>query len=91
MWTPWKNKTGLSKAMGTLATVASIATVSCGVNWAILIAWSASPNSEAFATAGVIEAVALFISVAGLILLPIIRWLSKTFTTPNPPENKDQS
>jgi hypothetical protein len=38
MWKPWRNKTGLAKAAVILTTLLSIATVSCGLNYALAMA-----------------------------------------------------
>lgn len=66
-----------------------IALASCGVNWIVVMSGYVNPTSEAFATVSVIEAAVLAISLAGLILLPVIKWLSEKFTT-NAPTNKDE-
>jgi hypothetical protein len=72
---PWKGKTGLAKAAVILTTILSIATVSCGLNYALAIT---AMNSEwaisvLFVTAYA-ELAAMAASAAGLVVVLAI-WL----------------
>lgn len=81
MWIPWRNKTGLSKAAAILATTLSIATVSCGLNWALAMASSTTPWARwalgFLVIAGWAELVVMVASVVGLLIVLVIWLVSK--------------
>jgi hypothetical protein len=76
MWLPWRNKTGLAKAAVILTTILSIATVSCGVNFALV---TASMNSGwatgVLIVAAYAELAAMIASSVGLLVVLVI-WLA---------------
>jgi hypothetical protein len=73
---PWKGKTGLAKAAVILATILSIATVSCGLNYALAIA---AMNSNwavgVLLVTAYAELAAMAASAAGLLVVLVI-WLA---------------
>jgi len=74
---PWKNKTGLAKAAVVLVTILSIATISCGVNWVLVLSTSSvSQNWVGYTllVVGWIESLALAASIVGLFVVFVI-WL----------------
>lgn len=78
MWIPWRNKTGLAKAAAILATTLSVATVSCGLNWALAMANSTNRWALGFLViAGCAELVVMVVSVVGLLIVLVIWLVSK--------------
>jgi len=76
MWIPWRNKTGLAKAAVILATTLSVATVSCGLNWAL--AMSKAQWSVGFLIiAACVELAVMVASVLGLLIVLVIWLVSK--------------
>jgi len=75
MGKPWRNKTGLAKAAVILTTILSIATVSCGLNYALAMA---SMNSQwaigVLLVAAYVELATMMGSVVGLLVVLVI-WL----------------
>jgi hypothetical protein len=78
MWKPWRNKTGLAKAAVILTTILSIATVSCGLNYALAMA---SMNSQSaigvLLVAAYAELATMIGSVVGLLVVLVIWVVSK--------------
>jgi len=77
MWTPWRNKTGLAKAAVILATILSIATVSCGINMAFVEGTLPAPQAwleELLVTASYVEIIAIAGSILGLFVV-FIAWI----------------
>jgi hypothetical protein len=89
MWTPWKNKSGISKAIAILATVASIATVSCGVNWYVAFSGIVYFDSNAFGIVCWIELATLVISSLGVAVLTFMQWFSDMRTSSAPESYSD--
>jgi hypothetical protein len=78
MWIPWRNKTGLAKAAAILATTLSVATVSCGLNWALAMANSTTQWALGFLViAGYAELIVMVASVVGLLIVLVIWLVSK--------------
>jgi hypothetical protein len=78
MWIPWRNRTGLAKAAVILATVLSIGTVSCGLNYALAMGSNNSNSSWALPVlifTGWVELAAMVASVVGLLVVLVI-WLA---------------
>jgi protein-S-isoprenylcysteine O-methyltransferase Ste14 len=84
MWTPWRNKTGLAKAAAILATVLSIATVSCGVNVAVVLETLSAPQAwlgGLLVITSWVEGIAIAVSILGLIVV-YVAWLLSGNGTP---------
>ncbi len=80
MWIPWRNKTGLAKAAAILATTLSVATVSCGLNWALAMTNSATRWALGFLIiAGWAELAVMVSSVVGLLIVLVIWLVSKGY------------
>jgi hypothetical protein len=78
MWIPWRNKTGLAKAAAILATMLSVATVSCGLNWALAMANTRTQWAFGLLViAGWAELVVMVASLAGLLIVLVIWLVSK--------------
>ncbi len=76
MWIPGRNKTGLAKAAAILATILSVATVSCGLNWALAMASFNSGWAFGFLIVSAwTELAAMVASVVGLLIVLFI-WLA---------------
>jgi hypothetical protein len=75
MWLPWRNKTGLAKAAVILTTILSIATVSCGLNYALaLTVMNSNWAVGVLLVTAYAELAAMIGSVAGLLLVFVI-WI----------------
>jgi hypothetical protein len=80
VWTPWRDKIGFAKATAILATILSIATFSCGVNWILVFSSFSSYSSAIFnwiLVLGWIEFGVFVICLAGILFMPAIRFLIK--------------
>ena len=76
MWMPWRNKTGLAKAAVILTTILSIATVSCGLNYAVAMAAMDSQWAiGVLLVTAYVELAAMMASVAGLVVV-LVMWLA---------------
>jgi hypothetical protein len=73
MWLPWRRKTGLAKAAVILTTILSIATVSCGLNFALAL--NANSAFSALIVTGWVELGIMAASAAGLLVVLVI-WLA---------------
>jgi hypothetical protein len=70
----WRGKTGLAKAVTILATVLSVATVSCGLDWAFGLGYFvADPNLNIVVIAGWLQAAVLVIFLLALIIVLMIK------------------
>ncbi|MGD0631918.1 MAG: hypothetical protein ABR987_21505 [Terracidiphilus sp.] len=75
MWIPWRNKTGLAKAAVILATILSIATVSCGVNYALALTVMNSQWSVGVLLVTAYAELATMIGSAVGLLVVLVIWL----------------
>ncbi len=73
MWIPWRNKTGLAKAAVILATILSIATITCGLN--LTLALNSDSLIDDFIAAGRVELAIMAASIVGLFVVLVI-WLA---------------
>jgi hypothetical protein len=75
MWIPWRNKTGLTKAAAVLATILSIATISCGLNFALAVTTINSDHGiNVLLVTAYIELAAMAGSAIGLLVVLVV-WL----------------
>jgi hypothetical protein len=75
MWTPWRNKTGLAKAAVILATILSIATITCGLN--LTLALNSESLMNFFIATGRVELAIMAASLVGLVVVLVIWLVSK--------------
>jgi hypothetical protein len=78
MWKPWRNKTGLAKAAVILTTILSIATISCGLNYALaMTAMNSQWAIGVLLVTAYAELATMVGSVIGLIVVLAIWQVSK--------------